>query len=195
MAQFHFKPDDYLELMHSDVPAFDEFEDRVAESAAVGATRILELGTGSGETSRRVLASNPDARLVGIDLSDEMLNEARRALPEDRIENLAVGAIQDALPDGPFDLVVSALAVHHLRAVDKAELFRRTAAVLAPGGRFVLGDVVIPMDPADAVTPCTPDFDFPSPLSDQLAWLEKAGFHPEVTWQHKDLAVIRADLD
>ena len=52
------------------------------------------------------------------------------------------------MPEGPFDLVASALAVHHLHDVDKAELFGRVRGVLAPGGLFVLGDVVVPIDPA-----------------------------------------------
>lgn len=194
MSQFHFTPDRYLELMHSEVPAFDELQDRVAAAAAMEARRVLELGTGSGETSRRVLATNPDARLVGVDVSAEMLNEARRVLPSEQVEDLVLGRIEDGLPPGSFDLVFSALAVHHLRAPGKADLFERVAGVLAPRGRFVLGDVVIPVDPAGVVTPCTPDFDFPSSAADQVQWLVAAGFEVEVAWTYKDLAVIRADL-
>src|SRR5919201_623370 len=89
--------------------------------------------------------------------------------------DLRVGRLEDPLPDGPFDLVVSSLAVHHLDAAGKADLFRRIAAVLAPGGRFVLADVVVPERPEDAVIPCTPGFDLPDPVPDQLEWLEAAG--------------------
>jgi cyclopropane fatty-acyl-phospholipid synthase-like methyltransferase len=59
---------------------------------------------------------------------------------------LRVGRLEDPLPGGPFDLVVSALAVHHLRAPGKADLFRRIAEQLTPGGRFVMGDVVVSDD-------------------------------------------------
>jgi len=52
-----------------------------------------------------------------------------------------------------YDVVVSALAIHHLDGDGKAILFRRIAGVLRPRGRFVMADVVIPSDPADAVTP------------------------------------------
>jgi tRNA (cmo5U34)-methyltransferase len=102
--------------------------------------------------------------------------------------------LEEPLPPGPFDLVASALCVHHLPGREKAELFNRVAAALAPGGRFVLGDVVVPADPDDARTPLTPGYDHPSRLAEQLDWLREAGLHPHVTWAEADLAVVAADL-
>jgi len=67
---------------------------------------------------------------------------------------------EDPLPDGPFDVVVSVLAVHHLDGAGKAELFRRIADSLTPSGRLVLGDFVAPEDPSDLVTPLDPDYDY-----------------------------------
>jgi hypothetical protein len=58
----------------------------------------------------------------------------------------------------------------------------------------VLGDVVVPADPADARTPLTEGFDHPSTVAEQLAWLEEAGFTARVTWENGDLAVIAAEL-
>jgi tRNA (cmo5U34)-methyltransferase len=118
-----------------------------------------------------------------------MLDAARDSLPPARVE-LRVGRIEDELPDGSFDLVASALCVHHLDANEKADLFRRVRAVLAPGGRFVLADVVVPERASDAVTPLTPGFDKPSSLAEQLEWLRDAGFDPAVTWSERDLAVL-----
>jgi tRNA (cmo5U34)-methyltransferase len=120
-----------------------------------------------------------------------MLEEAGRHLPD---ADLRVGRLEDPLPEGPFDLVVSTLAVHHLDAAGKADLFRRVADALAPGGRFVLADVVVPERPEDAVIPCTPGFDLPDSVPDQLEWLRAAGLEPRVTWARHDLAVIEASL-
>jgi tRNA (cmo5U34)-methyltransferase len=103
-----------------------------------------------------------------------------------------VGAIEEPLPEGPFDVVASALCVHHLAGDVKRDLFARVRAVLAPGGRFVLGDVIVPVDPADAVIPLSDGYDHPSPLADQLAWLAETGFDARVVWEHKDLAVVVA---
>jgi tRNA (cmo5U34)-methyltransferase len=121
-----------------------------------------------------------------------MLAVARSDLPGARVE-LLVGAIEEPLPDGPFDLVASALCVHHLDAAGKADLFSRVLSALRPGGRFVLADVVVPVDPADATTPLTPGFDQPSPLADQLRWLAEAGLQARVAWASGDLAVVVAD--
>jgi tRNA (cmo5U34)-methyltransferase len=107
---------------------------------------------------------------------------------------LRVGRLEEPLPAGPFELVASALAVHHLDGERKADLFERVHELLTPGGRFVLADVVVPLDPADARVPLTPGFDKPSPLADQLHWLAEAGFDPAVVWEHGDLAVIVAIL-
>jgi tRNA (cmo5U34)-methyltransferase len=106
---------------------------------------------------------------------------------------LRVGRLEEALPSGPFDLVVSVLAVHHLDGAGKADLFRRVAAVLDRGGRFVLGDVVVPSDPADVVTPIDGVYDRPSTVAEQVRWLGEAGFSPRVVWSHRDLAVISAN--
>jgi tRNA (cmo5U34)-methyltransferase len=187
MGQFHFHPDDYLELMHSELPAYERLQDEAAAATGMGARRLLELGTGTGETARRVLARHPGASLVGIDASADMLAVA--SVPG---ADLRVARLQDPLPEGPFDLVFSALAVHHLDGPAKADLFARVAAVLEPGGRFVLADVVVPDDPADATTPLSPDYDLPSRVDEQLEWLRDAGLDPSVVWAQGDLAVVVA---
>ena len=190
MADYRFVPEGYLDSMLEDIPDYPELQaETVRATEGLRAARILELGTGTGETARRVLERHPGAHLTGIDVSPEMLEEARRALPD---ADLRVARLEDPLPAGPFDLVVSTLAVHHLDAAGKADLFARVAAVLEPGGRFILADVVVPERPEDAVIPCTPGYDLPDSVPDQLEWLRAAGLEPRVTWSRRDLAVLSA---
>jgi tRNA threonylcarbamoyl adenosine modification protein (Sua5/YciO/YrdC/YwlC family) len=191
--QFHFDPSSYAAMIHEDIPVYDTFQDELARASGGDASRILELGTGTGETARRLLECHPGAVLVGVDESASMLAAAAEALPPERV-SLRVGVIEDALPDGPFDLVASALCVHHLRGSRKRDLFARVRAVLAPGGRFVLGDVIVPVDASDAVTSLSPGFDHPSPLADLLTWLAETGFDARVAWEHRDVAVVAADV-
>jgi tRNA (cmo5U34)-methyltransferase len=189
VAQFHFDPDSYLALVTSEMPGYWSLQDAVAQAASVHrADAVLDLGAGTGVTAGRVLAGRDGVRYVGIDESPDMLASARAAMPVDA--DLRSARLEDPLPEGPFDLVISALAVHHLDADAKADLFRRVAAVVPVGGRFVLGDVVVPDDPADAITPLEPGFDRPSPIADQLAWLDAAGFDAAVHWLERDLAVL-----
>jgi tRNA (cmo5U34)-methyltransferase len=190
--QYHFDPETYLAMMLTEVPAYRALQHHLAEaSRGIDAGSILELGVGTGETAAAVLAVHPAARLVGIDESEPMLSRARDRLPG---ADLRVQRLEDPLPEGDYDLVVSALAIHHLDAAGKADLFRRVRGRPRPGGRFVLADVVVPEDPRDIVTPVDPPYDQPSPVTDQLTWLRQAGLRPAVRWQEKDLAVIAADV-
>jgi len=189
VRDYDFTPESYLTMMREAVPGYDRLEDQTLAATGVGAKSVLELGTGTGETARRVLTRHPDAKLIGIDASPGMVKVARASLPPDRVR-LLVRRLEDPLPEGSFDLVVSALAVHHLEGTGKADLFRRVASRLDPAGRFVLADVVEPVNPSYVVTAIDPEVDHPSRLEDQLAWLEAAGLVPEVTWTHRDLVVI-----
>ncbi len=194
MTQFHFTPDTYLHEIRSEVPGYDDLQAAVADAAsAVSAVRVLDLGAGTGETSAAVLRVHPAATLVLLDESSGMLELARLRLPADRVERVVVGDLLGALPAEPFDLVVSALAVHHLTAAQKQALFHAVWSLLPPGGRFVLADVIVPVDPADAVAPLTPGYDRPDRLDDQVAWLTGVGFEVSVPWQDRDLAVLIAD--
>jgi tRNA (cmo5U34)-methyltransferase len=192
VAQFHWDPEGYLDLIRAEVPEYERLQDEtVAATGAGDVERILELGTGTGETARRLLRAHPRARLLGIDASPDMLAVARRALEGHPVE-LSVGRLEDPVPAGPFDRVVSVLCVHHLDGAGKADLFRRLAEELSPGGWLVVGDVVVPEDPADVVTPIDWDYDLPSSVEEQLGWLRAAALHPHVAWSSRDLAVLAA---
>jgi tRNA (cmo5U34)-methyltransferase len=190
MANVEWDPDSYLETMLAEIPGYRELEDRVAAATeGLEAQDVLELGTGTGETARRVLALHPGVRWTGVDASEAMLARASEVLPTADLHHTR---LEDPLPPGPFDLVVSVLAVHHLDAAGKRDLFRRIAEVLHPGGHFVLGDVVVPERPEDVQIEIDWVVDLPDRLDDQLEWLREAGLEPETLWAWKDLAVVRA---
>jgi tRNA (cmo5U34)-methyltransferase len=89
--------------------------------------------------------------------------------------------MQDPLPDGPWDLVISVLSVHHLDESQKQDLFRR---VREQSRAFVMGDVVI-AEPQ--VASLEEGVDLPSRAEDMVEWCDG-----EITWRADDLAVIRA---
>lgn len=186
MADVEWNPETYMSEMLEEIPGYAELQDAVA--AAARGTNVLELGTGTGETAVRVLARNPGARWTGIDASEAMLAAARARLPKGA--DLRVQRLEDPLPEGPFDLVVSVLAVHHLDADGKRDLFTRVCRLT---GNFVLGDVVVPEQPHDAVIEIDGVYDTPSTVAEQLAWLREAGFAAaDAQYVRADLAVFTA---
>jgi tRNA threonylcarbamoyl adenosine modification protein (Sua5/YciO/YrdC/YwlC family) len=190
-ARFHFHPATYVDMLRADIPQYEVLQEQLVAASGPDARRILDLGTGMGETARRLLERHPGARLVGIDEDEEMLSAAAARLGP--AAELHAQLLQDPLPPGPFDLAASALAIHHLDGLEKADLFRRLWDVLRPGGRFVLADVIRPLDPADALSPLSEGYDKPSTIAEQLRWLEEAGFSARLSWGLHDLAVIVAD--
>src|SRR5690625_4156367 len=132
MTEFAWDPDSYLALMAEEIPDYRRLQAEL--TAAVAAhdrppRTVLDLGVGSGLTAEKVAEALPEARILGIDASEQMLAAAARTLDPDRTE-LRRGRLEDPLPPGPFDLVMSTLAIHHLDGPGKADLFTRIAEVL-----------------------------------------------------------------
>src|SRR6478735_9125859 len=120
------------------IPCFDAFYGTAAEAAALGRTgpaRVLDLGAGTGLLSSVLAPVLPDATFVLLDEAPAMLERAAERLAPlgDRVSTV-VADLRDPLPDGPFDVIASALAIHHLTDDGKADLYRRAADELAPGG-------------------------------------------------------------
>ncbi|HEX2577068.1 MAG TPA: class I SAM-dependent methyltransferase [Aquihabitans sp.] len=134
------------------VPCFDAFYGTAAEVAAAGrsgAVRVLDLGAGTGLLSGALATALPDASFVLLDEAPGMLERAEERLAPlgDRVGTV-VADLRDDLPDGPFDVVASALAIHHLDGAAKADLYRRAADRLAPGGVLVNAEQVAGPTPA-----------------------------------------------
>lgn len=106
-----------------------------------GPDRILDLGAGTGLLSAGMRAAWPQAALTLTDAAGEMLRRAREALGDDNVSYFRAD-LADPLPAGPWDAIVSALAIHHLADEDKRGLFARIHAELRAGGVFVNAEQV-----------------------------------------------------
>jgi tRNA (cmo5U34)-methyltransferase len=171
-----WNPETYLEEIRAEVPLYDEIQTASIDAIPFPPRRVLELGVGTGETTRRLLARYPDAELTGLDATPAMVFHARGLGIDVRLARM-----EDPLPDGPWDLVISVLAVHHLSDERKRDLFRR---VREQARSFVLGDLVVVDEPT--IEP-DPGVDIPARASDQARWCGG-----EVVWERGDFAVIRA---
>ncbi len=175
-AQFDWDPDNYLEVIRAEVPRYDELQQAAVDAIPFAPARVLELGIGTGETTRRLLEAYPDAWVIGLDSSPEMVFRLRQ-----EYDDIQLARMEDPLPDGPWDLIISVLSVHHLTDDQKRLLFRRARQ---QSRALVIGDVV-KADPQ--ITPIDPAMDFPDTAEELAEWCGG-----EVTWGADDLAVVRA---
>lgn len=162
MGQFDWTPEVYLERIRSQVPRYDELQEEAIAAIPFPPERVLELGMGTGETTRRLIEAHPDAWVIGLDSSPDMVFRARQTY-----DDVQLARMEDPLPDGPWDLVISVLSMGDLSDDQMEALCRR---VKEHSRALVIGDAFEE-----------------EKLKNLLAW--SGG---EITWQANGLAVVRA---
>ena len=191
------------------VPCFDAFYGAAIAALHLPSDReldILDLGSGTGLLACMIAVLRPATRFTLIDVSAEMLEEARARFarlgaPEPRI---LIGDYVTAPLGGFYDAIVSALSIHHLADPDKQGLYRRVHAALVPGGRFVNAEQVLGPNPdsearydswwesearrlgadSDMIARARERMrhDRSATLEAQLGWLRATGFEEVACW-------------
>ncbi|MDP3564144.1 MAG: class I SAM-dependent methyltransferase, partial [Methanoregula sp.] len=102
-----------------------------------------DIGAGTGLLSALMIQKFPDALLTLVDLSESMLGVARERFADRPDVTYITGDYSSVDFAGRYDLVCSALSIHHLEHDDKRRLYRKIFDALNPGGIFVNADQVL----------------------------------------------------
>jgi len=190
-ARFDEKASEYDDGDHS--PEYRQCRNLVIEHAAVDTDDVvLDLGAGTGAIAL-ALASEAD-RVIGRDVSEGMLAQAREKATEAGTENAEfdTGRFREPNVDSDVDVVVSNFAMHHLSDADKRDAIDVIAG-LEPE-RFVLGDVML-FGEADPEEPFySPAVDDPATVGVLADALTDAGFAlTAVERVHEQVGVLVAE--
>jgi tRNA (cmo5U34)-methyltransferase len=215
LTHFNFVSKTYDAGRDKTIPNFEQFYQSGIEMLefAGDAPKILDIGAGSGLFSAFILEKFPKAELTLIDFSEEMLALAKqRFFGVDKVRYILADYSTYAYSE-TYDIVISALSIHHLSADDKAKFYQTAYHLLNPSGEFINADLTISKYPkiqdklianwlafamANGVSRDylldSMKIDDPSTVGEQLEWLENAGF-ATVDCVHKrdHFAVFYAD--
>ncbi len=218
---FNAAAQDYDRQRPTLVPCFDDLYgialDLVpfAQDAPI---RVLDLGAGTGLLAGMIAAAYPNAQLTLIDIAPAMLAQAQQRFK--RLARPATFITADYVSApivGQFDLIVSALALHHTPAAQLPGVFANIYAALAAGGRFINIDQALGSTAANearleqtwraqvrakgATEPMLAaaiermTLDRTAPLRDQLRWLNEVGFvNVECWYRHYRFCVFSGDV-
>lgn len=138
--QFNRVAEEYDANRKKFIPCFDDYYESTTKlivSNIVKPKRILDLGAGTGLLSYFWYEQCPSSEYVLVDIADEMLNVARRRFTGIDSVSYQIMDYSDSLPNGDFDVIASALSIHHLENAQKEKLFERIYDKLPSGGVFV----------------------------------------------------------
>ncbi|MGR3178534.1 MAG: class I SAM-dependent methyltransferase [Candidatus Anammoxibacter sp.] len=174
--------------------------------------KVLDLGVGTGALSYSILKSFSKAQIVAFDLSCNMIKECRLNLAafKDRITLRRGNFGHDSFGCG-YDIVVSGLAIHHLKDDEKRKLFARIYGALNLGGVFLIREIVLgeTIHLTELYRKMWCEYiksnnendemwldkhlkeDMPATVEDQMSWLGKAGFSDVgCHWRYLNFAIF-----
>lgn len=139
-SQFNLIAKEYDANRRKFIPCFDDYyknTTRFIASNIAEPKRILDLGAGTGLLSYFWYQYFPASEYVLVDIADDMLEVARKRFAGIETVSYRMTDYARELPVQDFDVIVSALSIHHLENGNKEKLFERICDKLPEGGLFI----------------------------------------------------------
>lgn len=199
---FNLAADQYDKYRRNVIPCFDDFYGcfiSLIPFKKDDDIRILDLGAGTGLVTAILMAAFPNIKATLVDISEEMLTKAKERFANNPGINFEVIDYAKCQLPNDFELVVSAMSIHHLEDFDKRLIFKKILNVLTPGGMFINAEIVkgateetekiyrdvwikhlkqksgISKEQLNVIYQRM-SYDITAPLDAQLNWLRDAGF-------------------
>lgn len=126
------------------IPCFDDFYGISVSVASSDAENpdILDVGAGTGLLSSFLMKRYPEASFTLIDISEKMLDMAKeRFRGNSKVKYIAADYSKYNFTE-KYDMVVSALSIHHLEDEEKRQLYKKSYSILKANGIFINADQV-----------------------------------------------------
>jgi tRNA (cmo5U34)-methyltransferase len=221
LVKEHFDKEykEYDALIRKLIPRYEEMHQMVVDSLNFpkdSQIQVLDLGIGTGQTALRILEKFPNARVDGVDLSQNMISQAKIRLKNhlNRVKFYNEDIIKSNFTK-KYDAVVSVLCIHHLNSEQKQQFFQKIIKSIRENGFFVIADIVKFDTEVEtrAKEKQWHDFlikqmgdkegnfwfnnykeeDLPDSTNNQIKWLENSGFREtKCSFEYMNYAVIVA---
>ncbi len=134
----------YNRIVNLTTVGFDNrWKNRILEKIPAGSSKIVDQACGTGILTLKIARRFPQARIVGVDATEEYLRVAEKKVRDAGLRNidLILGRAEDVLPAGSWDCVVSSYLAKY---ADLDRLVRNLGKMLRPGGVAVIQDFAYP---------------------------------------------------
>jgi tRNA (cmo5U34)-methyltransferase len=139
-SQFNSAASEYDKQRELFIPCFDDYYGIVQtflEFNRPEVQTVLDLGAGTGLLAMYVKQVFPNASYVLVDLADQMLEIARKRFTGCENVKYEINDYSESLPESAFDLIISALSIHHLNESQKQSLYKNIFKKLNRNGCFI----------------------------------------------------------
>lgn len=127
------------------IPAHEEIHDKILKYLArhqnTKKLSVLDLGVGTGITSKLIQSILPSSHFDVVDFSKHMLSQARKRLGNTNT-TYTLGDYSLYKPSKQYDIIISVIGLHHQNHAGKKIMFKKIYSWLKPGGIFIFADLV-----------------------------------------------------
>jgi len=198
----------YDEHMLNDVKGCKEGYIKMAELIPEDTETILDLGCGTGLELDEIFKKLPNVSVVGIDLTQAMLDRLKQKHPDKNIKLICGNYFEVYLGENVFDIAISFQTMHHFSHDEKVGLYTKIYNALKIKGSYIECDYMVTEQSVEDELFAEyarlkremniPDgefyhFDTPCTIDNQIAMLKKAGFsYVEMVWRMENTTIIVA---